>query len=169
MFNGFREFASVHFKIKSRNFYISQSCEQWRVARRGLTVYRSYPRGLESLTIFRCNYIGSTLYSVIWRPWVLVRPRFEPLISRTVVRHSANWANQTIWTNHFQRNLPWMPISRITRVITSRWSREAHHWTANSELSMWSFVVHGSLAVQHVIVSNSRLVTGAVNAMQTPT
>ena len=33
-----------------------------------------YPRRLESPTICRCNYKGRTFYSVILKPWVLVRP-----------------------------------------------------------------------------------------------
>ena len=40
----------------------------------GPPAYSSYPRRLESLTICWCNYKGSTFYSVIQRPWVLVRP-----------------------------------------------------------------------------------------------
>ena len=40
----------------------------------GPTVYRPYPRTLESLTICWSNYKGSTFYSVILRPWVLARP-----------------------------------------------------------------------------------------------
>ena len=38
------------------------------------TVYSPYPRRLESVTICWCNYKGSTFYSVILRPWVMVRP-----------------------------------------------------------------------------------------------
>ncbi len=34
----------------------------------GPTVYRLFPRGLECLTICRCNYKGSTFSSVILRP-----------------------------------------------------------------------------------------------------
>ena len=41
---------------------------------RGPPAYSPYPRRLESLTICWCNYKGSTFYSVILRPWVLVRP-----------------------------------------------------------------------------------------------
>ena len=40
----------------------------------GPPAYSSYPRRLESLTTYWCNYKGSTFYSVILRPWVLVRP-----------------------------------------------------------------------------------------------
>ena len=40
----------------------------------GPPVYSPYPRRLESLTICRCNYKGSTFSSVILRPLVLVRP-----------------------------------------------------------------------------------------------
>ena len=40
----------------------------------GPPAYSPYPRRLESLTICCCNYKGSTFYSVILRPWVLVRP-----------------------------------------------------------------------------------------------
>jgi len=39
----------------------------------GPTVFNPYPRRFESLTICWCNYKGSTFYSVILRPWVLVQ------------------------------------------------------------------------------------------------
>ena len=70
-------------------------------------VYSPYPRGLERLTIWRCDYKGSTSWSssVISRPWGLIRPRFEPATFRTAVRCSTNWAsrsaaNQEIWSCH---------------------------------------------------------------------
>ena len=40
----------------------------------GPPAYSPYPGRLESLTICWCNYKDSTFYSVILRPWVLVRP-----------------------------------------------------------------------------------------------
>jgi len=49
-----------------------KSCET------GPTVYRLYPRRLESLTICRCHYKGSTFSSIILRPQVLVWLGFEP-------------------------------------------------------------------------------------------
>ena len=45
-----------------------------RYCETGPTVYSPYPRRLESLIICWRNYKGSTLYSVILRPWVLVGP-----------------------------------------------------------------------------------------------
>ena len=40
----------------------------------GPTVYSPYPRRLECLTISWCTYKGGTFFSVILRPWVMVRP-----------------------------------------------------------------------------------------------
>ena len=68
---------------------------QWKCYETGPTVFRPYPRRLESLTICRCHYKGSTFFSVIQRPSVLVRPGFEPATSRSADRCSTNWANQT--------------------------------------------------------------------------
>ena len=42
----------------------------------------------------RFHYKGSTFFSVIQRPWVLVRPGFEPVKSRSADPRSPNWANQ---------------------------------------------------------------------------
>ena len=56
----------------------------------GLSVFRPYPRTLESLTICRCRHKGSAFFSVIKRPRVLVRPWFEPATSRSADRSSPN-------------------------------------------------------------------------------
>ena len=45
-----------------------------RYCETGPTVYSPYPKRHESLTICWCNYKGNTFYSVILRPWVMVRP-----------------------------------------------------------------------------------------------
>ena len=60
-------------------FYVPQESEQWKSCETGPTVFRSYPRRLECLTICRCQNKGSTFFSVVLRPWVwVVRPGFEP-------------------------------------------------------------------------------------------
>ena len=63
--------------LRPTEMWTMKSCDT------GSTVYRSYPRRLESLTIWSCNYKGSTFYSVIKRPWALIRPGFEPTTSPT--------------------------------------------------------------------------------------
>ena len=44
----------------------------------GPVLYRLYPRRLESLTVLA----ALSFHSVIYRPWVLIRPGFEPTASR---------------------------------------------------------------------------------------
>ena len=78
----------ILFKLWCRFFYQRKWCET------GPTVFRPYPRRLESLTVYRCHCKGSTFSSVILRPRVLVRPGFEPTTSSSADRRSPNWANQ---------------------------------------------------------------------------
>ena len=56
----------------------------------GLSVFRPYPRTLESLTICRRRHKGSAFFSDIKRPRVLVRPWIEPATSRSADRSSPN-------------------------------------------------------------------------------
>ena len=67
---------------------------QWKCCETGPTVFRPYPRRLESLTVCRCHCKGSTFSSVILRPWVLVLPGFEPTTFRSADPRPPNWANQ---------------------------------------------------------------------------
>ena len=74
--------------------YVPQEPDKCKCCETGPTVFRPYPRRLESLTVCRCHYKGSTFFSVILRTWVFVRPGFEPVTARSADRKSPNWANQ---------------------------------------------------------------------------
>ena len=63
-------------------FYVPQELDKWKCCGTGPTVFRPYPRRLEILIVCTCHCKGSTFPSVIWRPWVLFRPGFEPATSR---------------------------------------------------------------------------------------
>ena len=76
--------------------------DHWKCCDTRPTVFRPRPRRLESLTICRCHYKGSTFFSVILRPWELVR----------LVRCSPRWANQVAveafvvhWTVYLMGNI----------------------------------------------------------------
>ena len=70
--------------------------DQWKCCETGPTIFLPYPRRQNNLTICRCHYKGSTklIFSVVYRPWVLFRPGFEPATSHSADQHSPNWANQ---------------------------------------------------------------------------
>ena len=61
------------FRTECGFFYVPHKCEHWTDScDTRPTVYRSCPRRIEHLTIYKCNYKGSPFYSVIEGPWVLV-------------------------------------------------------------------------------------------------
>ena len=75
-------------------FRVPQESEQWNRCETEPMFFRPYPRRLEFITVCRCHNKGSTFSSVILRPWVLVRPGFEPATSRKAYRRLTNWANR---------------------------------------------------------------------------
>ena len=48
-------------------FYVPQEPDKCKCCETGPTVFRPYPRRLESLTVCRCHYKGSTFSSVIFK------------------------------------------------------------------------------------------------------
>ena len=69
---------------------MSKGCET------GPPVYRPYPRRLESLTICRCNYKGST-FLLTYLKTLSGGPTgvWTHDLTRTEVRNSTNWANRS--------------------------------------------------------------------------
>ena len=61
------------FRIVRGFFYVPQNYQHSRNCEMGPPAYCPYSRRLESMTICRWNYKGSTSSSVIERSWVLVR------------------------------------------------------------------------------------------------
>ena len=76
-----------------RFFYIPQEPDECKCCETGPVVFHLYPRRLESLTACRCHYKGSTSFSIILSPQVLVRPGSEPATSYSADQCSPNWAN----------------------------------------------------------------------------
>ena len=75
--------------------YVPQEPDKCKCCETGPTVFRPYPRRLESLTICRCHCKGSIFSSVILET-LSVGPAgvLEPLTSRSADRRSPNWANK---------------------------------------------------------------------------
>ena len=55
-------------------FYVPQEPDEWKCCETGPTVFRPYPKRLESLTVCSYHCKDSTFSSDIYRPWVLIRP-----------------------------------------------------------------------------------------------
>ena len=67
-----------------RFFHIPQEPYKWKCSETKPMVFRPLLRRLESHTVCRCHYIGSTFFSVILKPWVLVWIGFGPMASCSV-------------------------------------------------------------------------------------
>ena len=87
---------------KNRSVGSFTSHKRWKSCETGPTVFRPYPKWLKCLTICRCHKKGSTFSSVILRPWVLVRPGFEPATSLSTDRglYNDHWINARFQTSH---------------------------------------------------------------------
>ena len=75
-------------------FYVPQEQEQWKSCEAGPTVFRLCQWRQECLTICRYHNKGSAFSSVILRPWLLVRPEFEPVTSFSAEGRLSNWADR---------------------------------------------------------------------------
>ena len=64
-----------------------------------------HPRRLESLTICRWYYKGSTFSCVVKRPWVFVWLGFKPAASRSEDLRLSNWARSAVE--------PYLPIANL--------------------------------------------------------
>ena len=72
-------------------FYVPQESDQRKSCETGPTVLSEKTR---MSNLCRCHNKGSTLSSVILRPWVLVRPGIEPATSRSADQRLSNWVNR---------------------------------------------------------------------------
>ena len=102
----------------------------WKCCETGPTVFRPYPRRQESLTICRHHHKGSTFFSVISRPWVLVRPGLEPATSCSADRSSPNWANQAAAFKFTRPHIP-QSIPNIQKMLSHQHQLSLHaesHW-----------------------------------------
>ena len=121
-----------------------------RACETGTMFYRPYPRILESPTVCRCYYKGSTFSSVVYRPWVLVWPGFEPRASRSADRHFSHWANRAavLFDKQAEGNLA---VDQSLVAFTS------NHFTYQSQklkfqLVFWANSSHISLSQGHFLL-----------------
>ena len=93
---------------------MSHSCFYDKACETGPPAYSPYPKRLESLTIWWCNYKGSTIDSVILRPWLLVRPELK--------------SQPPAWQPDAQPTEPSVHKSRKERKREFSWEYPVHYW-----------------------------------------
>ena len=85
-----RVFIPYTFRLVVWVFLRPTRTDKWKCCGTWPTVFCPCLRRLESLIICRCHCKGSIFSSVIYRPWMLVWPGFEPTTSCSAHRHSPN-------------------------------------------------------------------------------
>ena len=83
------------FRIVMRVLLRPTRTNQWKCFEMEPTIFRPYPRRLESLTICRCHYKGSTFFSVFIKTLSVGLARVWSHDLPTD-RCSPNWANQVV-------------------------------------------------------------------------
>ena len=84
---------------------------QWKCCETGPTVFRPCPRRLESVTICRCHYKGSTFFSPNWANQALERPRI--VLRSQILSLPLKFAVSGITPAHARATLPALPTPDI--------------------------------------------------------
>ena len=102
-----------------------------------------YPRRLQSLTICWCSYKGSTFYSVILRPWVMVRP--ESNSRPPTWQTDAHPAEPPV--RHGHTMVTFFSASLRTSAVMLTWRTWGMYWTKPSLTSHLSEIPNNANSV----------------------
>ena len=102
-------------------FITAQKCLLRRLMETKPTVYSPYPRKFEHATICRYNYKDSTFFSVILRPWVLVRSKYS----------SKNYCTTIIF--HVWQGYMWLDMQRAYYCIKTMFTFYVLPWLQKKE------------------------------------
>ena len=91
---GLRTASPTLFKQWCGFFYVPHEPDKRKCCEMGPTIFRAYPRRLESLSVYSCHYKGSFFFSVIFQtPECWSGQVLNPRPPSSVVLCSPNWAN----------------------------------------------------------------------------